>query len=215
MSQESFRHQGLRKRLVEILKQKGIKDTNVLNAINTVQRHRFLDAAFADWAYKDQAFQIACDQTISQPYTVARQTELLELKSSDIVLEIGTGSGYQACVLSLLCKKVYSIERQKELFENTSKLLVEMGFGKIRTLFGDGYKGAPRFAPFNKIIITAAAPNIPNTLLQQLSIGGMMVVPVGENEVQQMKRITRESESSFKEETFGSYKFVPFLKGIN
>jgi len=215
MTQESFRHKGLRTKLVEILKQKGIKNKDVLSAINTVQRHRFLDQAFADWAYKDQAFQIACDQTISQPYTVARQTELLDLKTSDTVLEIGTGSGYQACVLSLLCKKVYTIERHKLLFENTAQLLIEMGYGKIRTLFGDGYKGSPRFAPFDKILVTAAAPNIPKTLLQQLKIGGMMVVPVGKDEVQQMVRITRVNESKFNEETFGSYKFVPFLKGIN
>ena len=215
MTQESFRHKGLRKGLIETLQKKGIKNAKVLNAINSVQRHRFLDEAFSEWAYKDQAFQIACDQTISQPYTVARQTELLELKDTDVVLEIGTGSGYQACVLALLCKKVYTIERHKFLFEKTAQLLIDLGFGSIRTLFGDGYKGSPRFAPFDKIIVTAAAPNIPETLCQQLKIGGYLVVPVGKDEVQKMVRVTRTAQNEFKEEIFGNYKFVPFLKGVN
>lgn len=215
MQSETFRHKGLRKQLVDVLQKKGIKNQAILQAIGQVQRHRFLDGAFSEWAYKDQAFQIDCDQTISQPYTVARQTELLELKPSDIVLEIGTGSGYQACVLSLLCKKVYTIERHKKLFEGTSKRLIQMGYSSIRTLFGDGYQGSPRFAPFDKILVTAAAPSIPKALCEQLKIGGFMVIPVGEGKVQTMTRITRTSQEDFKQESFGSYQFVPFLQGIN
>ena len=212
---DTFRHKGLRANLVKELKTKGIKHKGVLQAINTVPRHLFLDNAFADWAYKDQAFQIACDQTISQPYTVARQTELLDPQKSDLVLEIGTGSGYQASILSLLVKKVYSIERQRLLFEQTSKLLERLGFGKIRTLYGDGYLGAPRFAPFDKILITAAASEVPQVLLDQLKIGGYMVIPIGDGSVQTMTRIKRISEDAYETEEFGKYQFVPFISGVN
>lgn len=197
------------------LKSKGIRDTNVLNAIGQIPRHYFLDKAFDTWAYKDLAFPIDADQTISQPYTVALQTQLLELKPRDKVLEIGTGSGYQATVLHTIGAKVYSIERQRKLFDKTSKVLVNMGFGGIRTLFGDGFIGAPRFAQFDKIIITAAAPFFPEELFRQLKVGGYMVIPVGEGEVQKMMRITKLSDDQKKEELFGDCAFVPMLSGVN
>lgn len=197
------------------LRSKGIRDTNVLSAIGQIPRHYFLDKAFDTWAYKDLAFPIDADQTISQPYTVALQTQLLELKPRDKVLEIGTGSGYQATVLHTIGAKVYSIERQRKLFDKTSKVLVKMGFGGIRTLFGDGFVGAPRFAQFDKIIITAAAPFFPEELFRQLKVGGYMVIPVGEGEVQKMMRITKLSDNQKKEELFGDCAFVPMLSGVN
>ena len=161
------------------LKNKGIKDDRILNAFMDIPRHFFLENSFSDWAYKDVAFPIDADQTISQPYTVAVQTALLDIKQGDVVLEIGTGSGFQACVLAYLKAKVYTIERQSKLYEKTTKLLKEIGFGKIRTLFGDGYEGAPRFAPFDKILVTAGASDIPQKLLDQLKPGGIMVIPFG------------------------------------
>lgn len=211
---ESYRHKGLRKALVKILKEKGIKNKKVLDAINTVPRHLFLDKAFEEWAYKDQAFPIRANQTISQPYTVAFQTELIDPQPEDKILEIGTGSGYQACVLSLLCKKIYSIERQIELFKQTNERLKKIGFGKIRTLHGDGYKGAPRFAPFDKILVTAGATDIPETLVEQLKIGGFLVIPVGKGDDKKMLKITRIDEDTIKKESFGIFRFVPFKKGI-
>jgi protein-L-isoaspartate(D-aspartate) O-methyltransferase len=213
--EDSYKHKGLRQNLVKELKSKGIKDQNILSAILTIPRHYFLDKAFAEWAYKDTAFPIDADQTISQPYTVAVQTQLLSVQKGDKILEVGTGSGYQACILSELGAKVYTIERQEKLFKKTNRLLENMGYGRIRTLFGDGYKGAPRFAPFDKILVTAGASEVPETLLSQLKIGGCLVIPVGNGGVQEMKRITRISETKFKNENFGKFKFVPFLKGIN
>lgn len=211
---DSHRHRGLRQKLVNELKQKDIKDQRILDAFMDIPRHYFLDEAFADWAYKDVAFPIGADQTISQPYTVAIQTQLLDIKPGDKVLEIGTGSGYQACVLSYLGCKVYTIERQKVLFEKTDKLLKKLGFSKIRTLFGDGYEGAPRFAPFDKIIVTAGATEIPKKLFDQLKVGGYMVIPYGSGEVQKMLRITKGEYNSIKKEDFGNFRFVPFLKGV-
>ena len=195
------------------MRTKGIRDENILSAFMDIPRHYFLDKAFSDWAYKDVAFPIDADQTISQPYTVAVQTMLLEVKKGDKILEIGTGSGFQACVLSYLGAKVYTIERQKKLFDRTSRFLHEIGFGQIRTLYGDGYLGAPRFAPFDKILLTAAASEIPQKLIDQLKPGGIMVIPLGSGDVQQMKRIIKYHDGSFKEENFGNYRFVPFLKG--
>lgn len=212
---DNYRHKGLRKKLVEGLKSKGIRDEKILEAIGTIPRHFFLEPAFDNWAYKDIAFPIDADQTISQPYTVAMQTHLLEVKARDKVLEVGTGSGYQACILSFLGAKVYTIERQEKLYVKTSDFLHEIGYGNIRTLFGDGYKGAPRFAPFDKILITAGAPFIPQDLVDQLKIGGYLVVPLGEGDVQEMIRLTKISEDEIKKEKFGSYRFVPLLKGIN
>ncbi len=212
---DNFRSQGLRKKLVKILIEKGIKDKTVLDAIGILPRHLFLDDAFLDWAYKDVAFPIDADQTISQPYTVAFQTELLDIQPKDKVLEIGTGSGYQACVLSLLGAKVYTIERQEKLFKKTTKFLNSIGFGHIRTLYGDGYLGSPGFAPFDKIIVTAGANEIPNALLDQLKIGGYLVIPAGSSKIKKMYRITRISAEKYKKESFGDFQFVPFLKGTN
>jgi protein-L-isoaspartate(D-aspartate) O-methyltransferase len=212
---DNYRHKGLRKKLVEGLRSKGIKDERILEAIGTIPRHYFLDPAFDDWAYKDVAFPIEADQTISQPYTVAMQTHLLDVHPKDKILEIGTGSGYQACVLSFLGAKVYTIERQEKLYVSTSDFLPEIGYGNIRTLFGDGYQGAPRFAPFDKILITAGAPYVPQALIEQLKIGGYLVVPLGKGEVQDMIRIHKISEESIEKENFGTYRFVPLLKGIN
>lgn len=211
---DSHRYRGLRQKLVNELKQKDINDQRILDAFMDIPRHYFLDEAFADWAYKDVAFPIGADQTISQPYTVAVQTQLLDIKPGDKVLEIGTGSGYQACVLSYLGCKVYTIERQKVLFEKTEKLLKKLGYSKIRTLFGDGYEGAPRFAPFDKIIVTAGASELPKKLFDQLKIGGYMVIPYGSGEVQKMLRITKGEDNSIKKEDFGNFRFVPFLKGV-
>ncbi len=214
--EDNYRHKGLRQNLVKTLQTKGIKDQKVLTAIMNIPRHFFLDKAFEEWAYQDVAFPIDNNQTISHPYTVARQTELLRIHKGDKILEIGTGSGYQACVLSYLGAKVYSIERQEGLFQKTYTLLRKIGYGNIRTLFGDGYKGAPRFAPFDKIIVTAGATELPKTLMNQLRIGGLLVIPVGSTEDnKKMLRIKRISEDQFTRETFGAFKFVPFLQGTN
>ncbi|MCL4165702.1 UNVERIFIED_CONTAM: hypothetical protein GTU68_021496 [Idotea baltica] len=205
---------GLRQKLVSTLRNKGIRDEKVLNAIGTIPRHLFLDAAFSDWAYKDQAFPIESDQTISQPFTVARQTELLEVKRRDKILEIGTGSGYQSCVLSEMGAKVYSIERQDKLFYKTNRLLEQIGYSKIRTLLGDGFSGSERFAPFDKILVTCACPYIPMNLVGQLKKGGIMVVPVGDaEETQKMLKIYKKGEQLLIKD-FGQYRFVPMLQGV-
>ncbi|MBT8191042.1 MAG: protein-L-isoaspartate(D-aspartate) O-methyltransferase [Saprospiraceae bacterium] len=211
---DDFRHKGLRKKLVDTIKSKGIRNQKVLEAIGKIPRHLFLDKAFEEWAYKDQAFPIGHGQTISQPYTVAYQTELIDPQPDDKILEIGTGSGYQACVLALMCKKIYTIERQKSLFDKTNEFLQEIGFERIRTLFGDGYKGASRFAPFDKILVTAGADFIPEALLKQLKTGGILVIPLGKGEDKTMTRITRVSENKYETEEFGLFRFVPFMKGI-
>ncbi len=212
---DTHRHRGLRVQLVHELKSKGIKNESILAAFMEIPRHYFLEKTFADWAYKDVAFPIDADQTISQPYTVAMQTTLLDVQKGDKVLEIGTGSGFQACVLSHMGAKVYTIERQKKLFDKTEKFLHEIGFGNIRTLYGDGYEGAPRFAPFDKILITAGATEIPEKLVDQLKPGGIMVIPLGQGDLQKMLRITKNEDGSLKKENFGNYRFVPFLKGVN
>jgi len=211
---DSYRHKGLRKKLIENLRDKGIFNERILEAMLKVPRHLYLDKAFEDWAYKDQAFQIDCDQTISQPYTVAYQTHLLDPNPNDKILEIGTGSGYQASVLSFLCKKLYTIERHKQLFNKTSLLLESIGFQKIRTLYGDGYQGAPRFAQFSKILVTAGASYIPKTLIEQLKIGGYLVIPIGDKAEKTMIRITKTSETEYDQESFGIFKFVPFAEGV-
>jgi len=212
---ENYRYIGLRQKLVAELRQKGIKDEKVLSAIMNVPRHKFLDRAFADWAYKDQAFPIDAHQTISQPYTVALQTSLLELKGREKVLEIGTGSGYQASVLAELDVKLYTIERQEVLFRKTDMLLQSLGYGRVRTLYGDGYLGSPRFAPFDRIIVTAGGTYVPKQLCEQLTLGGMMVIPIGADEAtQRMLRITRTAETEFRKEDFGPCAFVPFLSGV-
>jgi len=212
---DSYFHQGLRSKLVSTLRQKGIKDERILSALMHIPRHLFLDSAFAKWAYTDVAFPIDSDQTISQPYTVAFQTELLDLKGTEKVLEIGTGSGFQACVLSYLGTKVYTIERQEKLFHKTNKLLNNLGYGRIRTLLGDGYKGSQRFAPFDRILVTCGAPFVPQDLLDQLKIGGIMVIPLGEGDIQRMIRIIKVSPTQYERKDFGAFKFVPLLEGIN
>lgn len=212
---DTYRHKGLRKKLVETIREKGIKDEKVLSAINSLPRHFFMERAFEEWAYVDKAFPIGSDQTISQPYTVAFQTELLQIKKRDKVLEVGTGSGYQAAILALLGARVYTIERQEELFHKTNELLGMLEVGNIRTYFRDGYKGLPEFAPFDKMIVTAGAKNIPPALKNQLKIGGVLIIPVGDDNVQKMYRITRISETEFKKEEFADFRFVPFLKGTN
>ncbi|GAF02536.1 protein-L-isoaspartate(D-aspartate) O-methyltransferase [Saccharicrinis fermentans] len=210
---DSFRHKGLRNRLVKEISNKGIQDGKVLSAIGAVPRHMFFESSFIQFAYQDKAFPIGAGQTISQPYTVAFQSELLEVLPGQKVLEVGTGSGYQAAVLCELGAKVYTIERQRELYVKCSKLLPKMGY-KLRFFLGDGYKGLPQFGLFDRIIVTAGAPQIPEDLLTQLSLGGMMVIPLGGGEVQVMTRITRESETAFSQEEFGHFAFVPMLKGI-
>jgi len=212
---DTHRHRGLRQQLIQELKSKGINEKAILDAFMDIPRHYFLEKTFADWAYKDVAFPIDADQTISQPYTVAIQTSLLDVKKGDKILEIGTGSGFQACVLSHMGAKVYTIERQKKLFDKTENFLKEIGFGNIRTLYGDGYEGAPRFAPFDKILITAGATEIPSKLIDQLIPGGIMVIPLGYGDIQKMLKITKNEDGSLKKENFGNFRFVPFLKGVN
>ena len=212
---DTYRHKGLRRKLINSLRKKGIRDENILAAMDAIPRHFFLDKAFEEWAYQDKAFPIGSDQTISQPYTVAYQTQLLEVKKRDKIMEIGTGSGYQAALLGALGARVYTIERQETLYKSAKKLLSKLGFGNIRFYFKDGYKGLPEFAPFDKILVTAGATSVPEELKKQLKIGGIMVVPVGDAEVQRMFKITRISESEYREEKLDYFRFVPFLKGVN
>lgn len=214
MRTDTYRHKGMRQQLAQLLQNKGITDQKVLQAIVEVPRHLFLDEAFLEHAYEDKAFQIGEGQTISQPYTVAYQSQLLEIKSGDKILEIGTGSGYQASILSTLGARVYSIERQKKLHDKTKKLLQLLGYGNIKTFFGDGFEGIPTYAPFDKAIITAAAPEIPMNIMAQLKAGGFLVIPVNQDlENQQMKRIIKQTDDTFIEEEFEFFKFVPMLKG--
>ncbi len=207
---DTYRHKGLRKKLVEEIRLKGIKDESILKAIDKIPRHLFIDSSFVEFAYEDKPFPIGSGQTISQPYTVAIQTELLNVKKGDKILEIGTGSGYQACVLIELGAKVYSIERQKKLFQRTKAFLPEIGYNP-KLFYGDGNLGLPTFAPFDKIIITAGAPIVPDKLLEQLKIGGTMIIPLGKGDTQVMKSITKVGETNFKEVEHGLFRFVPLL----
>jgi len=209
---DTYRHKGLRKKLVETVKEKGIKDQQVLDAIGKVPRHLFMDSGFVEFAYRDQAFPIGSGQTISQPYTVAFQTELLQVQKHDKVLEIGTGSGYQCAILLELGAKVYTIERHRDLYLKTRALLNKIGY-KPYFFYGDGYLGQPKFAPFDKILITAGAPEIPETLKKQLKIGGRMIVPVGGSGGQVMVAVDRLDEDEFKETKHGYFAFVPMVKG--
>jgi protein-L-isoaspartate(D-aspartate) O-methyltransferase len=213
--QDSYRHKGLRRQLIEEIRAKGIKDETVLMAMASLPRHFFLEKAFEEWAYVDKAFPIGSDQTISQPFTVAYMTSLLEVQKGDRALEIGTGSGYQAAVLSVMGARVYTVERQEVLFKKTKDLLHEIGSKNIRCFFRDGTLGLPEFAPFDKIIVTAGIPAVPDTLRQQLSIGGILVIPVGGEEGQKMQKIIRLSETDFKVKELESFRFVPFLMGLN
>ena len=210
---DTYRHKGLRKKLVAIVTNKGITDERVLAAIEKIPRHFFLDSAFDEVAYEDKAFPIAEKQTISQPYTVAYQTQLLEVKPFDKVLEIGTGSAYQATVLAELGAQVYTIERQKKLFENNKNFQYLKKYPNIKFFYGDGYEGLPTYAPFDKVLITAAAPQIPVKLVTQLNRGGMMVIPVGSGDVQVMKRLIKQQDGSIKEEVYDRFSFVPMLGG--
>ncbi|MEL6635225.1 MAG: protein-L-isoaspartate(D-aspartate) O-methyltransferase [Bacteroidota bacterium] len=212
---DTYRHRGLRRQLIEQIRQRGIRDERVLSAIQRVPRHFFLEKAFEEWAYQDRAFPIGKQQTISQPYTVAYQTELLEVEPREKVLEIGTGSGYQAAILAVLGARVYTVERQELLFQRAGQLLQQLGLGGVRTYFRDGTKGLPEFAPFERIIVTAGSPEIPEQLKTQLKVGGKMVVPVGTPDGQRMYRITRLAEDHYAEETFARFRFVPFLGGLS
>lgn len=211
---DTFKHKGKRQQLAAIVEAKGVKDKKVLAAINKIPRHLFMDSSFEDHAYQDKAFPIAADQTISQPYTVGFQTELLEIKKGDTVLEIGTGSGYQTAVLCELGAKVYSIERQRELYKKTKSFLSKIGYRPKYLSFGDGYKGLEEYAPYDKIIVTAGAPFVPNPLLAQLKVGGRLVIPVGEN-VQVMTLFIRKSAKEFEKKEFGDFRFVPLLEDKN
>lgn len=213
--EDTFRHKGLRKQLIETLRTKGITDEAVLHAMNEIPRHFFLDSAFDKIAYEDKAFPIEAQQTISQPYTVAYQTQLLQIQLFDKVLEIGTGSTYQACVLAQMGARVYTIERQKKLYDLQSKLIVPKKYKNLKFFYGDGFEGLPAFAPFDKIIITAAAPIIPPKLLQQLKVGGIMVLPLNEGDAQRMLRITKKSATQFEQENLDMFSFVPMLEGKN
>ncbi len=210
---DSYRHKGLRKQLVEVIATKGISNSKVLKAIELIPRHLFIpDTALHKYAYEDKPFPIGSGQTISQPFTVAFQTELLELKEHDRVLEIGTGSGYQTAVLLEMGVKVFSIERQKALFDRTKKLLPSIGYSSAKLFYGDGYAGLPTFAPFDKIIVTAGAPFIPEDLLTQLKVGGILIIPVGEGKDQIMKKIVKIDTKTFNTEDLGVFRFVPLLK---
>lgn len=210
---DTYQYKGLRKRLVDQLREKGITDENVLNAINSIPRHFFLDSAFSKIAYEDRAFPIAEGQTISQPYTVAYQTQLLAVKPYDKVLEIGTGSVYQASVLAEMGAKVFTIERQKKLFDKNKDFIFISKYPNIKFFYGDGFKGLPTFAPFDKIIITAAAPYVPPKLVAQLKTGGSMVLPVDLGPFQQMLRLIKLADETYSEERFDNFSFVPMLEG--
>ena len=213
--EDTYRHKGLRKKLIDSLRDKGITDENVLNAMMNIPRHFFLDTALEHIAYQDRAFPIGEGQTISQPYTVAFQTQLLEITPFQKVLEIGTGSAYQAMVLAEMRASVFTIERQKKLFDLNKSFVLRSKYPNIKFFYGDGFEGLPTYAPFDKVIITAAAPFIPPKLIEQLKTGGKMVIPVDDNGVQKMMRITKNEDGTLEEETFSDFSFVPMLKGRN
>ena len=216
MQEDSYRHKGLRQQLVQVLKDKGITDETVLNAIGAVPRHVFLDSSFVEIAYQDKAFPIGSGQTISQPYTVAMQSQLLCVSKGMKVLEIGTGSGYQACVLAQMGAKVFTIERQRNLYMKTKPFLAEFPYN-IKTFLGDGNKGLPTYAPFDRVIITAGAPEVPQSLVDQLKPGGIMVIPLNHDDdatTQRMLRLTKQPDGTLTREEFGDCKFVPLLKAI-
>ena len=214
ITEDNYRHKGLRQQLVNQLRSEGFHDERVLAAINEVPRHVFLDSSFVEYAYSDQPFSIGSGQTISQPSTVAFQTELLSVEPGMKVLEIGTGSGYQACVLASLGAKVFSIERQRNLFFRTKEILETLPF-RVKAFLGDGYEGLPTYAPFDRVIITAGAPLVPPKLIEQLKPGGIMVIPVDDMEPghQKMRRITKNPDGTLQEEVFGDFTFVPMLTG--
>lgn len=211
---DTHKHQGLRNQLAAVLEAKGITDTKVLDAVRKIPRHLFIDSSFEDHAYQDKAFPIAAEQTISQPYTVAFQSQTLQISPGDKVLEIGTGSGYQTAVLLEMKAEVYSIERQKELFKKTSLFLPKLGYRAKKLIFGDGYKGLPDAAPFDQIIVTAGAPFVPKPLLSQLKVGGRLLIPVGDK-IQIMTLFIRKSPKEFEKHELGDFSFVPMLGDKN
>jgi protein-L-isoaspartate(D-aspartate) O-methyltransferase len=213
--EDSYRHKGLRNKLIDSLRDKGITDENVLSALNNIPRHFFLDTALDNIAYEDRAFPIAEGQTISQPYTVAYQSQLLMVKPQDKILEIGTGSMYQSTILAEMGANVFTIERQKILYNKTKQFIFKSKYPNIKFFYGDGFEGLPTYAPFDKVIITAAAPFIPPKLIMQLKTGGIMVVPVNEGTHQRMLRITKHADGSFAEEAFNNFSFVPMVGGKN
>ena len=213
--EDNYVHKGLRRQLVQTLREKGITSEKVLSAIDAIPRHFFLDPAFERQSYEDRAFIISANQTISHPYTVAYQSQLLDIQKFDKVLEIGTGSAYQACVLAELGATVYSIERQKELYDFVGQFFFIKNYPKIKRFYGDGFLGLPTYAPFDKVIVTAAAPHIPPKLIEQLKPGGIAVIPVGDDNGQKMMRITKDALGNVKEEELGDFSFVPMLEGKN
>jgi len=213
--EDTYRHKGLRKKLIEGIRTKGISDESVLEAMNNIPRHFFLDSALDEIAYEDRAFPISEGQTISQPYTVAYQTQLLQVKPHEKILEIGTGSMYQATVLAEMGTKVFTIERQKKLFEKTKQFIFRSKYPNLKFFYGDGYEGLPTYAPFDKVLITAAAPFIPPKLIDQLKVGGKMVIPLDEGQFQRMLRITKNADGTVEEEAFHNFSFVPMLSGRN
>ena len=213
--EDTYRHRGMRKKLIDSIRRKGITDERVLEAMMNIPRHYFLDTALDHIAYEDRAFPIQEGQTISQPYTVAYQTQLLEVEPYDKILEIGTGSAYQATVLAELGANVFTIERQKKLFELNKQFILRSKYLNIKFFYGDGFEGLPTYAPFDKILITAAAPFIPPKLIEQLKPHGKMVIPLDDDGRQKMMRITKNEDGSYDEETFSNFSFVPMLKGKN
>ncbi len=211
LPEDTHKHQGMRNKLIEVIRNKGIKDEKVIQAMSKVPRHYFFDQAFLNQAYSDHAFKIGAGQTISQPFTVAFQTSLLQINKGDKILEIGTGSGYQTCILHEMGAKVFSIERQKELHDSAKSLLTLMNYSH-KLFYGDGFKGLPAYAPFDKILVTCGAPFIPEDLINQLKIGGIMVIPVGAGEVQVMTLITKTDENQYEEKQFQEFRFVPMLE---
>jgi len=212
--EDTTKHKGLRRQLIEILQEKGISSAQVLQVMSSIPRHFFMDPGLVNFAYEDQAYPIAADQTISQPFTVAFQTQLLEVAPHHKVLEIGTGSGYQTAVLLGLSSQVYTVERQQELFKKTQRLFTKLNLRPKKVVFGDGYKGLPTTAPYDRILVTAGAPEVPKELLEQLTIGGKLVIPVGRKE-QIMMRFSKTSEKNFDKESFGKFRFVPLLNNKN
>lgn len=213
--EDSHRHRGMRNQLMAILREKGITQEKVLSVMNEIPRHFFLDSVFEREAYENKAFPIAADQTISHPFTVAYQTELLNVKPFEKILEIGTGSGYQAMVLAGMGAQVFTIERQKTLFDALKNFPLRAKYPFIKYFYGDGFEGMPAFAPFDKVLITAAAPYVPPKLIQQLKVNGVMVVPLGEGEVQRMLRLTKQADGTYTEEAFENFSFVPMIQGKN
>ncbi|HXS56901.1 MAG TPA: protein-L-isoaspartate(D-aspartate) O-methyltransferase [Hanamia sp.] len=213
--EDTYRHKGLRKKLIDQIREKGISDERVLEAMMNIPRHFFLDTALEHIAYQDRAFPIGEGQTISQPYTVAYQTQLLDINPYERILEIGTGSAYQAIVLAEMGANVLTIERQKKLFDLNKHFILRSKYPNIKFFYGDGFEGLPTFAPFDKILITAAAPFIPPKLISQLKAGGKMIIPLDEDGLQKMMRITKNEDGSLREESFSNFSFVPMLKGKN